>query len=345
MDSLTQIALGGAVGYAVMGSKVGRKAILWGAIMGTMPDLDVFWPYAGEVESFTYHRGFSHSLLVHLLVSPFITWLILKVHSDTQEYRKGWFYLVFLCLSTHAILDSFTVYGTQLLWPLMEYPFGISNIFIIDPFYTLPLLVGLIVALLPKITPAMAVRMNTIGLVVSSVYIAWSLVAKVLIDQKVETALEQRGIKANIYVSSPAAFSTFLWRIVIVSNDEYYEAYASVLDSPSELSLTPYKSEPALLNDISGEWGVQRLQWFMKGMYSVSLRGNDVVMSDLRMGVECGYVFNFVVGKQTESGVQATKVEKFSQRPDLSKVGGIWNRIWDPTVKLSPVKDENGCPD
>jgi len=68
-------------------------------------------------------------------------------------------------------------------------------------------------------------------------------------------------------------------------------------------------------------------------------------MSDLRMGVECGYVFNFVVGKQTESGVQATKVEKFSQRPDLSKVGGIWNRIWDPTVKLSPVKDENGCPD
>ena len=44
MDSLTQAALGGAVGYAVLGNKVGRKAALWGAILGTLPDLDVFYP-------------------------------------------------------------------------------------------------------------------------------------------------------------------------------------------------------------------------------------------------------------------------------------------------------------
>jgi inner membrane protein len=122
MDSLTQIALGGAVGYAVLGSKIGRKAIIWGAALGTLPDLDVFLPYAGEVEAFTYHRGFSHSLLVHLLASPIIVWLILKVHTHTTAYKKGWFWLVFLSLSTHAILDSCTVYGTQLLWPLTEFP-------------------------------------------------------------------------------------------------------------------------------------------------------------------------------------------------------------------------------
>jgi inner membrane protein len=134
MDSLTQVALGGAVGYAVLGSKVGRKAIIWGAILGTLPDLDVLLPYAGEVESFTYHRGFSHSLLVHLLASPVIVWLILKLHTTTQQYKKHWFWLVFLCLSTHAALDSFTVYGTQLMWPFTEHPFGVSNLFIIDPF-------------------------------------------------------------------------------------------------------------------------------------------------------------------------------------------------------------------
>lgn len=343
MDSLTQIALGGAVGYAVLGSKVGRKAILWGAILGTLPDLDVLLPYAGEVESFTYHRGFSHSLLIHLLISPFIVWLILRLHTQTQQYKKRWFYLVFLSLSTHAILDSFTVYGTQLMWPITEYPFAVSNLFIIDPLYSLPLLAGLVIALLPTTTPTVAKRLNTLGIVISSVYIAWSLVAKVFIDQKIETALKQKGIDANVYVSTPAPFSTLLWRIVVITNNQYYEGYASVFDAAEEVSLTPYETHPELLENISEEWGVKRLQWFTKGLYSVSQRNNDIVLSDLRMGVECGYVFNFIVGNQTESGVQIGSFEKFSERPDLSQIGNIWDRIWDPTVKLSPLKDESGC--
>jgi inner membrane protein len=120
MDSLTQAVLGGAVGYAVLGNKVGRKAAIYGAILGTLPDLDVFLPYAGEVEAFTYHRGFSHSLLVHLLISPLIVWLITICHRGATQYKKHWFWMIFLCLSTHDILDSFTVYGTQLLWPITE---------------------------------------------------------------------------------------------------------------------------------------------------------------------------------------------------------------------------------
>ena len=343
MDSLTQVALGGAVGYAVLGSKVGRKAILWGAALGTLPDLDVFLPYAGEVESFTYHRGFSHSLLVHLLISPVITWLILRIHKQTQAYKKEWFYLVFLCLSSHALLDSFTVYGTQLMWPLTEYPFGVSNLFIIDPLYTLPLLLGLVFALIPKIQPSTARQMNTLGIVISSVYIAWSLGAKVLIDRKVESALQQRNIDAIQYVSTPAPFSTLLWRIVVMTNNQYYEGYASVFDTPEEISLTPYQTRPELLASVSNEWAVMRLQWFTKGFYAVSQRENKIVLSDLRMGVECGYVFNFIVAEAFDTEVQMTIIEKFSERPDLNKIANIWDRIWDPTIVLSPLKDENGC--
>jgi len=156
MDSLTQVALGSAVGYAVLGNKIGRKAVLWGAILGTLPDLDVFLPYGGSVEAFTYHRSFSHSLLIHLLISPLIVWLILKIHAGMQIYKVRWFWLVFLSLSTHAILDSLTVYGTQLLWPFTEYPFAVSSVFIIDPAYTLPLLIGVICTLIPKIKAATA---------------------------------------------------------------------------------------------------------------------------------------------------------------------------------------------
>ena len=339
MDSLTQVALGGAVGYAVLGNKVGRKAIAWGAILGTLPDLDVFLPYGGAVEAFTYHRGFSHSLLVHLLISPLIVWLILNTHKGTLEYKKRWFWLVFLCLSTHALLDSFTVYGTQLLWPLTEYPFGVSNMFIIDPLVTVPLLIGLIVAMLPKVNLSTAKRVNAIGLVMSCIYLTWSLVAKVLIDHKVDIALANKNIQAQQYMSTPAPFNTLLWRIVIMAEGKYYEVYASVFDSPAEVSIDVYPTAPELLTAVKSEWGVQRLQWFTKGLYSVRQKDNDVVLSDLRMGIECAYAFNFKVAEQTEAGWKVGSFEEFSQRPDLKNLRYVWQRIWDPSVSLAPELD------
>lgn len=343
MDSLTQVALGGAVAYAVLGNQVGRKAVVWGAVLGTLPDLDVFLPYGGEVEAFTYHRGFSHSLFVHFLASPLIAWLILKIHPQTQQYKTRWFLLVFLCLSTHAILDSFTVYGTQLMWPLTEYPFGISNLFIIDPLYTLPLLIGLAFALVPKISLSKASRMNAFGIALSSAYIVWSLIAKVLIDQKVETALQERGISDANYVSTPAPLNTLLWRIIVMSEEQYYEGYASVFDDPEDVSLTAYSSSPELLNDISSVWGVERLQWFTKGFYSIRQQEDKVILSDLRMGVECSYAFNFVVGEKNDTGVESGNFEKITMRPDMSKVALIWDRIWDPTVSLASPLAANQC--
>jgi inner membrane protein len=343
MDSLTQVVLGGAVGYAVLGNKVGRKAAVYGAILGTLPDLDVFLPYGGEVEAFTYHRGFSHSLLVHLLISPLIVWLITTYHHGTALYKKQWFLLVFLCLSTHAILDSFTVYGTQLLWPISEYPFAFSNLFIIDPMYTLPLLIAFIAVLLPNIKPQIASTFNLFAIVISSLYVCWSLVAKVYIDDKVAIALNDRQIQTNHYLSSPAPLSTLLWRILVMSNGEYYEGYVSVFDSASDVSLDVYHSSDYLLDNIQDDWSVRRLQWFTKGFYSVKQDEQNIVLSDLRMGAECSYVFNFIVGEQTNNGVITSDVEKFSVRPELSQIGSIWDRIWDPSISLTPDKENGVC--
>ena len=343
MDSLTQVVLGSAVGYAVLGNKVGRKAAIYGAILGTLPDLDVFLPYGGEVEAFTYHRGFSHSILVHLLISPLIVWLISKCHQDTIVYKNHWFWLVFLCLSTHGILDSFTVYGTQLLWPITEYPFAISNLFIIDPFYTLPLLLACVVVLLPNIKHTSSSKINFFALTISSLYVCWSLVAKIYVDQKVETALNERQIKFNHYLSTPAPLSTLLWRILVMSDGQYYEGYVSVFDSTSDVSLDVYNSSNFLLNNIQDEWGVQRLQWFTKGLYSVTQEKQKIVLTDLRMGAECGYVFNFIVGEQTDTGIVASDYEKFSVRPDLSQISKIWDRIWDSSISLAPAKKNAVC--
>lgn len=344
MDSVTQAVLGGAVGHAVLGNKIGRKAAIWGVVLGTLPDLDVLLPYAGEVEAFTYHRGFSHSLIVQLLISPIIVWLLLKLHKNTHQYKKEWFWLVFLCLSTHALLDSFTVYGTQLLWPITEYPFGIANLFIIDPMYTLPLLIGLLIALLPSKNKQSGYKINIAGIILSTMYILWSLGAKFYIDNKVQTQLSAKGITSEHYVSTPAPLSTLLWRIVVVSQDHYYEIYASIFDSPNQISIYKYNDQKELLNQATQFWGVQRLQWFTKGLYAVYPQKEKIVLTDLRMGAECNYVFNFVVGEQTNIGVIEGSYEKITQRPDISEISKVWDRIWDANVSLASRTDNNACP-
>ena len=63
MDSLTQIVLGAAVGEAALGKKVGNKALLYGAIAGTIPDLDILSGYfVDTVTALESHRGVTHSI-------------------------------------------------------------------------------------------------------------------------------------------------------------------------------------------------------------------------------------------------------------------------------------------
>ena len=93
MDSLTQAVLGAAVGEATLGRRVGHRAPLWGAILGTLPDLDVIYPFADPVSAFTWHRGPSHSVFVLAALTPLIVWLVLKLHPGTAEQRRGWYRL------------------------------------------------------------------------------------------------------------------------------------------------------------------------------------------------------------------------------------------------------------
>jgi inner membrane protein len=342
MDSLTQIALGGAVGYAVLGRQQGRKAILWGAALGTLPDLDVLIPYGGEVENFTYHRGFSHSLLVQLLVTPFFAWLASKIHPTTSPCFQRWCVMIYLTLSSHALLDTCTVYGTQLFWPVTEFPFSFDNLFIIDPLYTLPLLVGTGLAFSKRLSASTKQKMNLIGLGISSVYILWSFIGKALIDDKIEHAMTLNGIEAQHYISSPAALNTLLWRAVIVQDTQYYEVYASVFDKPNEVSFDVYPTEPERLRPIQDAWHIQRLKWFTKGLFKVQEIERNIILSDLRMGVECAYAFNFVVG-QIQVGPEGSKktvngpYTKITERPNLSAITDVWARIWNPQVSLAPV--------
>ena len=115
MDSLTQIVLGAAVGEAVLGKKVGNKAMLYGAVAGTIPDLDTFASYfVDTVTAIEIHRGFTHSIVFSVAFAPVFGWLISKIERRSAADWKDWSWLMFFGFITHPLLDCFTTWGTQL---------------------------------------------------------------------------------------------------------------------------------------------------------------------------------------------------------------------------------------
>ena len=105
MDTVTQVALGASVGEAVLGRRIGRRALLWGGLCGLLPDLDLLVPLSDAVDRFTWHRGPSHSLFVLAAATPLMTRLILAIHPATRAQRLRWMALVFLAFATHVLLD------------------------------------------------------------------------------------------------------------------------------------------------------------------------------------------------------------------------------------------------
>ena len=194
MDSLTQIVLGAAVGEAVLGKKVGNKAMLYGAIAGTIPDLDVIARYFVDTVTATeWHRGFSHSILFSVLCAPLFGWMVWKLHSKAGASWKDWSWLFFWGLFTHPILDAFTTWGTQLFWPF-DVRLAFQNIFVIDPLYTLPFLIFLVLSAFEKRTSINRGRYSRLGLIISSSYLVLTLVLKGISYHFFVTGLEAQTI-------------------------------------------------------------------------------------------------------------------------------------------------------
>lgn len=342
MDSITQIALGAAVGEAALGRRIGNRALLWGAVAGTLPDLDVFVPLGDAVRDFTYHRSVSHSLFVLALATPLLVWLVTRIHADTREHWRRWMVMIYAVFATHVLLDSLTAYGTQIFWPFVSTPVSLSSIFIIDPLYTLPLLAGVIAALVMTRETVTGHRINRYGLVLSTLYLSWTLAAKVVVDERFETALEKQGIAYRDIFTTPAPFNSILWRAVVMTGRGYYESYYSLLDGDAKIEFVRYPSDEQLLVSIEDHWPVQRLRWFSKGIYSVRDFEGDIVISDLRMGIEPDYVFRFKVGEIDNPHAVPTRPELLRAARDFSRLPLIWERIRDPSVELSPVPAAGG---
>lgn len=332
MDLVTQTALGAAVGEMVLGRKAGNKAIMWGAIGGLIPDLDVLVsPFFSEVDGLFVHRGFSHSLIFAFLVAPLLGWLIHRIHRKKMNIsRREWTTLVFLAVFTHPLLDYFTTYGTGAFLPFYGFRVEFSTIAIVDVFYTLPFIIVLVIIPFFKRTALIRRRLMLIMFSITSLYLLGTVGNKLHVNSVFEKALSKQHISYDRFRSSPLPLTNFLWMGLAESDSGYHMTLYSNFDThrPDDFIFIPRNQE--MLKKFSANEDLNKLIHFTKGYYHVSRDQNGLYLADLRfgkMGIKesSEYVFKFYLkNKDGDLSIEQTR-ESGSIEEDL--LSGYINRI------------------
>ena len=339
MDSLTQILLGAAVTAAIAPARHRRAALAAGAVLGTLPDLDSI-PIAlltdDPVALMTWHRSASHSLLVlPLLAWAIWAWCRSRGKRVAQAPRR-WWWAILLALMTHPLLDAFTVYGTQLLWPLPLRPVMWSSVFIIDPLYTLWLLLACIAAFFLRERIA-AQRALVAGLVLSTAYLGWSLLAKSMVERDADRALAAMGLQDAPRFSVPAPLNTLLWRVVAMTPGGYVEGYRSLVADRGTMQFRGYASNTQALAEAGHVPAVRRLSWFNHGFQQARVVGDELVLSDLRMGSEPEYFFRFAVARHGSDWHAIAPRQLPASRDAGALWRTTWSRIWNAPAEQRPA--------
>ncbi len=289
MDSLTQIVLGAACGEAILGKKIGNRALLFGAIGGTIPDLDVFIGallYNNEIDAMLFHRGFMHSILFSVLAAFLLGWLVHKLYDSGKRLhattQKDWIKLFFWSLFTHPILDCFTPYGTQLFAPFSNYRVAFNNIAVADPLYTVPFLLCIVVLMFFKRQNRKRKLWLKLGIGISSVYMLFTIFNKLYIDRVFKSSLADKEISYNRFSTQPSILNNILWYGIAETKEHYHVGYYSLFDTSSQFTdwqTIPKKRDLTKDDHID----INDLAWFSNDYYNVERFGdNDYLYKDLR---------------------------------------------------------------
>jgi len=329
LDSLTQIILGAAVGEAVLGKKIGNKAMLYGAIAGTIPDLDVLSIFfTDKVTALEIHRGFTHSILFSALFAPILAFIVVKF--EKHKNFKDWFWLFFWTFVTHPILDAQTTWGTQLFWPL-DIRLAFKNIFVVDPLYTVPFLVFLLLAMRQKKGDKKRRFYNNLGIIFSSFYLLLTLVLKGISYRNFVKELDEQNIIYTDIKTKPAPLNTLLWTANVKTENAYLIGHSSFLDT-KPIAFSSYPKNHHLLGDLAKHPKVKRMIAISKGWYTINKKNNILYFNDLRFGALSlkPNAQNFVFKYKIEVDVNGTPFfkEEPKEKTDAKKLlSELWIRI------------------
>ncbi|HOY95141.1 MAG TPA: metal-dependent hydrolase, partial [Catalimonadaceae bacterium] len=284
MDSLTHIVFGATLGEVVLGKKIGKKALLFGAIANTIPDLDVFLVFGDPIREITIHRGFSHSIVFPFLIAPFLAWLAFRFVKDSVSWKE-WFLFFFVLILTHPLLDSLTAYGTQLFLPFSDFRVNFSNLFIVDVAFTLPMLIAAISLWIMKRNNGGRQNLARRALIISGLYVFLSLSAKLYVNGVFSESLVKKGIQSTHQMTGTTPFNILLWYTVAEVDSGYFVGDYSLLDPDQNIPYLFLRRNEHLLEGYRNEYATDRMIWFSNHFFSVEKVKNETRFFTLKFGM------------------------------------------------------------
>lgn len=317
MDSLTHIVLGAAIGEALLGKKIGRKAMLWGALADTIPDFDVFAsPCVSNAHQLLIHRGITHSFLFAIVISFLLGYLFTKWFRKSDVTQKEWTILFLLGMLTHLTIDSFTCYGTGWFEPFNNYRVSFNTIFVADLFYTIPFLICIVIALIAKNSSERRKRWNAFGLIISSAYLLLTFVNKFYVNNQMKDALEKQNIVATDFVTTPTPLNNILWTAYATDKTGYWFGYYSLLDKTNNINYYHVNKNEELLKPYENDNEVKLLKQFSKGYYCIASRDSAIYFNDIRFGQlggwdkpDSSFVFSYKLSKDADNATALNRMK------------------------------------
>lgn len=291
MDSITHIVLGACIGDAVFSKKIGKKGMVIGAIAQSFPDIDVLGTlWLSLPENLYFHRGITHSFFFGFLISFVLAFITQKTLSKyALSFQK---LVIFFCLQLwlHDILDTCNSYGTGLLEPFSSERFSFDLLFVADPFFTIPMVVATIALLVMKTTNPSRKKWIISGLLLPCFYLLYAFSNKVSVDKQIATSLQKQELQNAAYVSTPTAFNTWLWYIMVPADSGVHIGYRSVYDNKNFVTpFTFYPKNEELLSSIEKTGDVVNLKIFADTIYTIEQKHDSLIFTVPRFGRIAGW--------------------------------------------------------
>ncbi len=290
MDTLTHIALGACIGEAFLGKKIGKRAMLLGAIAQSIPDIDFvasFW--LNVPGNLLAHRGFTHSILFAMLISLFLALLSERIHRPHNIKLRRWFMFFAVQVFIHIFIDAFNNYGVGWFEPFSHIRISFNAIYVADPFFSIWPGIAFVALLVLNRNSIKRRFWWKFGAGMSFLYLSYCLINKAKINSDVNHAFRQQHIAHERYFTTPAPLQNWLWYIVAGNDSGYYVAYHSLLDTKKEISFTYFPRNDSLLNGMKDSTDVRQLMRFSQKFYTVERWNDTLVFNDLRFGQIIGW--------------------------------------------------------
>ena len=333
MDSLTHIALGACIGEAFFEKGFGKKAMLWGALAQSIPDIDfIASAWLTTSENLLAHRGFTHSILFALLIIPIFALVADKIHKPHNIPFRTWLLFFATEIFLHLFIDAFNNYGIGWFEPFSHARYSFNVIYVADPFFSIwPGIAFIMLVILHRFHPNRSFWWK-FGVVIPFIYLGYCTMNKLRINKDVKEVFVEQGIPHVRYFTTPAPLQNWLWYVVAGNDTGYHVGFRSVFDSKKQIDFEYFPRNDSLLKGVADHENLQRLIRFSQQFYTVEMWNDTLIFNDLRFGQIIGwkdpkekFVFHYFL-QHPDDNTLVVQRGRFA-RWDMDAAKALWVRI------------------